>query len=148
MPGKETIMADDTLARMFWSRIQKSGEAPAPQGKRAGGGEAAFAIFSAGCTTIPVYPSYTPEQLAYIGGDSGAKTLIVEDPAQLAKALEARGKMDTLEQIVVIQGYEGRERSVHTWEELRRLGRDNAERLKSLLAGRGTSGRPGGNAPN
>ncbi|MFZ1059902.1 MAG: AMP-binding protein, partial [Candidatus Rokuibacteriota bacterium] len=142
-------MADDTLARMFWSRIDKSGDAPAQQVKRAGKWEtltwrqlgetvrevalgllalgrqkgeavallsasrpewvqADFAIFSAGCTTIPVYPSYTPEQLAYIVGDSGAKTLIVEDPAQLAKALEARGKMDTLEQIVVIQGYEGR----------------------------------------
>ncbi|MEK6666060.1 MAG: long-chain fatty acid--CoA ligase, partial [candidate division NC10 bacterium] len=176
-------MADDTLARMFWSRIDKSGDAPAQQVKRAGKWEtltwrqlgeivrevalgllalgrqkgeavallstgrpewvqADFAIFSAGCTTIPVYPSYTPEQLAYIVNDSGAKTLIVEDPAQLAKALEARGKMDTLEQIVVIQGYEGRERSVHTWEELRRRGRDNAERLKSLLADRVTTGRP------
>ena len=93
---------DDTLARMFWSRVEKSGAAPAQQFK--GGGQwqtltwreigeivrevalgllavgrqkgdavallsasraewvqADFAIFSAGCTTIPVYPSYTPE---------------------------------------------------------------------------------------
>ncbi len=176
-------MADYTLARMFWSRIDKSGDAPAQQVKRAGKWEtltwrqlgetvrevalgllalgrqkgeavallsasrpewlqADFAIFSAGCTTIPVYPSYTPEQLAYIVNDSGARTLIVEDPAQLAKALEARGKMDSLEQIVVIQGYEGRERSVHTWEELRRMGRDSAERLKSVLADRVASTRP------
>jgi long-chain acyl-CoA synthetase len=104
--------------------------------------QADFAIFSAGCTTIPVYPSYTPEQLAYIVNDSGAKTLIVEDAAQLAKALEARGKMDGLEHIVVIQGYQGQERSVHTWDELRRLGRDSAERLKSVLAERVASGRP------
>ena len=176
-------MADDTLARMFWSRIDKSGDAPAQQLKRAGKWEtltwrqvgeivrevalgllalgrqrgeavallstsrpewvqADFAIFSSGCTTIPVYPSYTPEQLAYIVNDSGAKVLIVEDAAQLAKALEVRGKMDSLEQIVVIQGYQGQERSVHTWDEVRRLGRDNAERLKSVLADRVASGRP------
>ena len=29
-------MADDTLARMFWSRIDKSGDAPAQQVKRGG----------------------------------------------------------------------------------------------------------------
>ena len=176
-------MADDTLARLFWSRVDKSGDAPAQQFKRGGKWEtltwrqvgeivrevalgllalgrqkgeavallsasraewvqADFAIFSAGCMTIPVYPSYTPEQLAYIVNDSGAKTLIVEDPAQLAKALEVRGKMASLEQIVVIQGYQGQERSVHTWDELRRMGRDNAERLKSVLADRVASTRP------
>ena len=176
-------MADDTLARLFWSRVDKSGDTPAQQSKRAGTWEtltwrqvgetvrevalgllalgrqkgeavallsasraewvqADFAIFSAGCMTIPIYPSYTPEQLAYIVNDSGARTLIVEDPGQLAKALEVRGKMDSLEQIVVIQGYEGHERSVHTWDELRRMGRDNAERLKSVLADRVASTRP------
>ncbi len=176
-------MADDTLARMFWSRVDKSGDAPAQQFKRAGRWEtltwrqlgeivrelalgllalgrqkgeavallsasrpewvqADFAILSAGCITIPVYPSYTPEQLAYIVNDSGAKTLIVEDPTQLAKALEVRGKMDSLEQIVVIRGYEGQEEWVHTWEGFRRMGRDNRERLKSVLADRVASGRP------
>src|SRR2546425_8097752 len=64
--------------------------------------QADFAIFSAGCVTIPIYPSYPPDLIAYIVNDSSAKTLIVEDPAQLAKALEARGKMDGLEQIVVM----------------------------------------------
>jgi len=176
-------MAQDTLARIFWSRVATGGEAPAERLKREGDwrtlswrelgatveevalgflvlgrrkGEAVallsasraewvqadFAIFSAGCVTIPVYPSYTPEQLAYIVSDSGAKTLIVEDPAQLAKALEVRGKMESVEQIVVIQGYAGRERSVFTWEELRRMGRENRERLKSVLAQRLASTQP------
>ncbi len=170
-------MAQDTLARIFWGRVETGGEAPAERFKRQGAwrtlswrelgatveevalgflvlgrrkGEAVallsasraewvqadFAIFSAGCVTIPVYPSYTPGQLAYIVSDAGAKTLIVEDPAQLAKALEVRGKMESVEQIVVIQGYEGRERSIFTWEELRRMGRENRELLKSVLAQR------------
>ena len=161
-------MDDGTLARMFWSRVEKSGDAPAHRfksegqwqtlnwrqvgdvvrevalgllalgrqkgdavallsGSRAEWVQADFAIFSAGCMTIPVYPSYTAEQLAYIVNDSGARTLIVEDPTQLAKAIELRTKMENLEQIVVIHGYAGREPSTHTWEELRRLGRDHVQ---------------------
>jgi long-chain acyl-CoA synthetase len=98
--------------------------------------QADFAILSAGCITIPIYPSYTPEQIAYIVNDSEARTLIVEDPAQLAKVLEVRGKMEAVERIVVIQGYQGQQPSVLAWEELRRLGQENAERLASALAER------------
>lgn len=170
-------MADDTLARMFWNRVEKGGDRPAQEFKRAGRWEtltwrqygevvrelalglvavgrkkgdavallsqsraewmqADFAILSAGCVTVPIYPTYTPEQIAYIVNDSESRTLIVEDPGQLAKALEVRGKMDRLEQIVVIQGYEGRESSVLTWDKLRQLGRENAEKLKSAVADR------------
>jgi len=175
-------MADDTLARMFWSQVEKSGSLPAQMVKRGGQwqtltwsqvgtivrelalglldlgrqpGEsiaflstsraewvqADFAIFSAGCVTIPIYPTYTSEQVAYIVDDADARTLIVEDPVQLAKALEVRGKMEKLEQIVVIQGYEGHEPSVLTWERLRRRGRENADKLKSVLADRVASTR-------
>jgi len=99
--------------------------------------QADFASFSAGCRTIPVYPSYPPDLIQYIVNDAGVKTLFVEDPGQLAKVLEVQGKMDGLEQVVVIQGYQGEPSShIMTWEGLRRLGRDNAERLKSDLAGR------------
>jgi long-chain acyl-CoA synthetase len=178
-------MADDTLARIFWTRIERSADRPAQQLKRQGQWEtltwravgeivrevalglialgrqkgdavallsasraewvqADFAIFSAGCMTIPIYPSYPSDLIAYIVNDSGAKTLIVEDPGQLAKALEVRGKMTGLEQIVVIAGAEPLESSeaVLTWEALRRLGRDHAERHRSTLADRLAAGRP------
>lgn len=170
-------MADDTLARMFWSRVERGGSAPAQKFKRGGTwqtlswrelgeitrevalgllavgrqrGEAVgvlassrpewvqsdFAIFSTGCRTIPIYPSYPPDLIQYIVNDAGIKTLIVEDPAQLAKVAEVRGKMDGLEQVVVMEGYQGKEPSVMTWEALRQLGRDRAEALKADLAGR------------
>jgi long-chain acyl-CoA synthetase len=105
--------------------------------------QADFAGFSAGCRTIPIYPTYPPDLLQYIVNDAGVKTLFVEDPAQLAKVLEVQGKMDGLEQIVVIHGYQG-ELSSHimTWDGLRRLGRDQGERLKSDLAGRVAEIRP------
>jgi long-chain acyl-CoA synthetase len=160
-------MAQDTLARMFWDRVDKSGDRPAQQLKEQGSWktitwrqvgdivqeaalglialgrqkgdavallsssraewvQADLAILSAGCITVPVYPSYPPHLVAYVVNDSQAKTLIVEDPAQLAKALEARAKMEGLEQIVVISGYDAPQppEMVLTWETLRRLGRE------------------------
>ena len=173
-------MDDRTLAHVFWSRVEASGDAPAHRFKhegqwrtltwrqvgdlvrevalgllvlgrqkgdavallsssRAEWVQADFAILSAGCVTIPVYPSYTAEQLAYIVNDSGARTLIVEDPLQLAKAIERRAKMENLAQIVVIYGFTGQEPSVHTWEELRRLGREHAQPLQRVRADRLTA---------
>ncbi len=105
--------------------------------------QADFAIFSAGCRTIPIYPTYPPDLIQYLVNDAGVKTLFVEDPGQLAKVLEVQGKMEGLEQIVVMQGYEGEASPrIMTWDELRRLGRDNVERLKSDLAGRVAEVRP------
>jgi long-chain acyl-CoA synthetase len=178
-------MPADTLARMFWDRVERSVSSPAQQFKQGGAwrtltwrevgdsvreiatglialgrkkGEAVgilsasraewvqadFAIFSAGCVTIPVYPTYPPDLIQYIVNDAGVKTLIVEDPGQLAKVLEVQGKMEGLEQIVVIQGYEGKEPSprIFTWEALRRLGRENREKFKSELASRVADTRP------
>ncbi len=106
-------------------------------GSRAEWVQADFAVFSAGGRTIPIYPTYPPDLIQYIVNDAAVKTLFVEDAAQLAKVLEVQGKVDGLEQIVVVQGYHGEASSrIVTWDGLRRLGRDNLERLKSELAGR------------
>src|SRR3989338_6674051 len=140
-------MAVDTLARLFWDRVERSADRPAQQWKQGGVwttiswremGEivrelalglialgrgkgdsvallsasraewvqADFAIFRAGCVTVPVYPTYPPDLIAYVVNDSGARTIIVEDPAQLAKVLEAQAQMRELEHIVVMSGYD------------------------------------------
>jgi len=178
-------MSADTLARMFWDRVERSGARPAQQFKRGADWktitwrevgdiarevalglialgrekgdmvallsasraewvQADFAIFSAGCVTIPVYPTYPPDLIAYVVNDSGAKTMFVDDPAQLAKVLQARDKMPGLQQIVVFAGYDAPHppKMVMTWESLRRLGRDNAEAHKSTLAERVATTRP------
>jgi long-chain acyl-CoA synthetase len=172
-------MAGDTLARMFWSRVERSADRPAQMFKRDGAwqtltwrqvgervedlalgllalgrrkGEAVallsasrmewvqadMAILSAGCVTVPIYPTYPPDLMAYVVNDSEARTLIVEDAAQLAKALEARSKMEGLEQIVVMFGYEPRQPSetIYAWETLRRIGREKRDALKPVLAER------------
>src|SRR5215475_3126127 len=179
-------MAADTLARMFWDRVERSGDRPAQQFKqgaawktitwrevgeivreaalgliavgrekgdvvallsasRAEWVQAEFAIFSAGCITVPVYPTYPPDLIAYVVNDSGARTMIVEDPAQLAKVLEVRDKMPGLQQIVVMTGYEATQppKMVMTWDMLRRLGRDNATRHGSTLTERLAETKPG-----
>src|SRR5207248_10238773 len=100
--------------------------------------QADFAIFSAGGVTVPLYPSYPPDLIAYVLNDSGARTIIVEDPGQLAKVLEIRDKTPGLQQIVVVTGYEATQppKMVMTWAMLRRLGRDNAAKHARTLAAR------------
>jgi len=178
-------MAENTLAKLFWSRVEQSADKPAQMFKQGGTwktltwremGEAVrevalglitlgrskgdsvgllstsraewvqadFAIFSAGGVTVPIYPSYPPDLIAYIVNDSGARTIFVEDAGQLAKVLEARDKMPALEHVIVMTGYDAPQppKAVMTWQTLRRLGRDNAEAHKSTLAERVTSTRP------
>ncbi len=178
-------MAQDTLARIFWSRVEQSADRPAQMFKRDGAwrtltwrqvgevvedialglvalgrqkGEAVallstsraewvqadMAILSAGCVTVPIYPTYPPDLVAYVVNDSGARTLIVEDAAQLAKALEAKPKMGALEQIVVIGGYEAMRPPdiVQTWDTLRELGRERRAALAPTLAERLASTAP------
>ena len=196
-------MTADTLAKMFWSRVEKSADRPAQMlkqggvwktltwretgdavrelalglialgrqqgeavallsGSRAEWVQADFAIFSAGCITVPIYPTYPPDLVAYVVNDSGARTIIVEDPAQLAKVLEAREKMSALQHIIVVSGYEATQppKMVHTWQMLRRLGREasathaetlaqriaavKADDLASIVYTSGTTGPPKG----
>jgi long-chain acyl-CoA synthetase len=101
-----------------------------------------FAIFSLGGITVPIYPSYTAEQVAYIVNDSGARVLIVEDALQLAKVLETRGRMPGLSRIVVIEGYDGQDPTLLSWDGLSRLGRDQARALAPVLAERVAGTRP------
>jgi len=177
-------MTQDTLAKMFWNRIERSGDQPAQQAKRDGvwktltwkevgqavrelaagllalgrkKGDAVgilsasraewvhadFAIFSVGCVTIPIYPTYPADLIQYIVNDAGVRTLFVEDTTQLAKVLEVQGKMEGLEQIILIQAEAGKTPNpwVQTWEQLRRLGRDSLDRVRSELEARRAGGR-------
>jgi long-chain acyl-CoA synthetase len=121
------------------------------------------AILSIGGVTIPVYPTYPPETLAYIVRDSETRTLFVEDAQQLGKVLGAAPEMPSLETVVLIQGSagapgDGRRIRVLDWEGLRLLGREASDpgaleaRLAQLKPGdvativytSGTTGSPKG----
>jgi long-chain acyl-CoA synthetase len=104
-------------------------------GSRAEWVQADFAILSAGCVTVPIYATYTSAQVASLVNDADARTLIVENRAQLAKALAVRRQMPRLQDIVVIDGGdEGEDPSVLTWARLRQIGRAREPELASRLA--------------
>jgi long-chain acyl-CoA synthetase len=65
-----------------------------------------YADFGAQCMGmlgVGVYPTSSPEQLAYILQDSGARVLLVENQEQLDKALAVRAQCPRLERIVVFE---------------------------------------------
>ena len=103
-------MAEDTLARLFWDRVERGSDRPAQQFKQGGAWQtltwrqmgqivrevalglialgrekgdaiallsssraewvqADFAIFSTGGITVPIYPSYPPDLVAYVNHD-------------------------------------------------------------------------------
>ncbi|HEV8675127.1 MAG TPA: long-chain fatty acid--CoA ligase [Methylomirabilota bacterium] len=104
-----------------------------------------FAIFSAGGVTIPIYPSYPPDAIAYILNDSGARTLFVEDVGQLDKALQASKQATRLDSIVLIQGQApsgagGKNLRVVDWAGLRGLGRGAGTEAERTLADRLAAG--------
>ncbi|MEO1064535.1 MAG: long-chain fatty acid--CoA ligase [Actinomycetota bacterium] len=66
-----------------------------------------LAILSAGAATVPVYPTSTSSQVAYVLADSGAVVCFVQDAAQLAKVLLHRDELPDLRRIVLMTGAAG-----------------------------------------
>ncbi|KAF4406485.1 MULTISPECIES: long-chain fatty acid--CoA ligase [Streptomyces] len=62
-----------------------------------------FAVWSAGAVTVPVYETSSPEQIAWILGDSGAVGAIVETEAHEAAVESVRGRLPELRNIWQIE---------------------------------------------
>jgi long-chain acyl-CoA synthetase len=63
---------------------------------------AAMAIQAAGGVTVPIYPSGTAEQIAYVVRHSGARFLFVEGAALLGKVIERWAEYAAVERIVLL----------------------------------------------
>jgi long-chain acyl-CoA synthetase len=61
-----------------------------------------FAISSAGGIVVPIYPTNSPEECAWVAGNSEARAIVCEDADQVAKILAVRDQLPALETIVVI----------------------------------------------
>lgn len=59
-----------------------------------------FAMVMAGVVSVPVYDTLTPEQVAYVLRDAGARAAFVADAEQLAKLVEAAAEMPELEHAI------------------------------------------------
>ena len=86
---------------------------------------ASYGISAAGGVVVPVYPTNSPRECEWVLGNSGAKAVICEDEAQLAKVQQVRANLPDLGSVVCIEGDGGD----LTLDELRSRGRsrDRAE---------------------
>ena len=86
-----------------------------------------FGITSTGATVVPIYPTNSPEECAWVAGNSEARAIVCEDASQVAKILAVRDQLPALETIVVIEpiadGAPGVDEAIPLGE-LRRHGRE------------------------
>jgi long-chain acyl-CoA synthetase len=86
-----------------------------------------FAISSAGGIVVPIYPTNSPEECAWVAGNSEARAIVCEDAEQVAKVLAVRDQLPALETIVVIEeiasGAPGADEAIPL-DEIRHHGRD------------------------
>jgi long-chain acyl-CoA synthetase len=61
-----------------------------------------MAIVALGAIDVPIYPTLTPPQIAYILSDAEAKVVIVSNTLQLGKILKIESELRTLQRIIVI----------------------------------------------
>ena len=92
-----------------------------------------FAISSAGGVVVPIYPTNSPSECAWVTSNSEARFIVVEDDEQAAKIAQVRGELPALEQVIAIEPtVEG----AISLEELRERGRgrDAAELAERAAA--------------
>ena len=80
-----------------------------------------YACLCAGVRDVPIYPSLTAPQIAYILRDSGARAVFAEDEAQLAKLMEIRDQCPELRNIIVFDAPGEIPDGVLAWRDLVRL---------------------------
>ena len=65
---------------------------------------AANAIWSIGSVVVPIYPSNSPHECAWVLGNSGAVAVVVDDAAQLAKIDAVRDGVPGLRATFIVEG--------------------------------------------
>ncbi|MEX1257558.1 MAG: long-chain fatty acid--CoA ligase [Gemmatimonadota bacterium] len=88
-----------------------------------------YGCLTAGVIDIPIYASLTPNQIAYILANCGARLIFVSDVDQLAKIEEIRAKCPALEGVVVFTPPPNSRGDAIEWSEF--LGRGEGERTRS-----------------
>src|SRR3954466_14539467 len=66
-----------------------------------------FAITAAGGVVVPIYPTNSPDECAWVAGDSESRFVVCEDASQVAKIAAVRERLPKLEEIVAIEPADG-----------------------------------------
>jgi len=117
-----------------------------------------FGSLSANILNVPIYPTNTPEQVAYILEDSGAEMIFVENQMQLDKVLQFREKLPKLRKAIMIEPYSGGDDFVIDLDALMKAGEKAMDRaaidgrtknidpedVATLIYTSGTTGNPKG----
>jgi long-chain acyl-CoA synthetase len=65
-----------------------------------------LAAMTLGATPFSIYPTFTPQQIAYVVGDAGARVAIVE-ASNLERFQAARADLPELDTVIVVEGADG-----------------------------------------
>jgi len=82
-----------------------------------------YAISAAGAVVVPIYPTNSPDECAWVAGNSESVAIVCEDPTQLAKIEAVRDQLPSLRHIVMIEGTSAGDGTIGL-EQLRALGRE------------------------
>ncbi len=85
---------------------------------------ASYAISAAGGVVVPVYPTNSPEECEWVVGNSGARAVVCENEAQLAKVEQVRANLPELKHTIGIDAGGGEV----TLDELRERGSSRGDR--------------------
>src|SRR4051794_13902770 len=66
-----------------------------------------FAITSAGGVVVPIYPTNSPSECAWVTGNSESRFIVCENAEQVAKIDQVRGDLPKLEAVIAIEAAEG-----------------------------------------
>jgi long-chain acyl-CoA synthetase len=114
---------------------------------------ASYGISAAGGVVVPVYPTNSARECAWVLGNSGAKAVICEDAAQIGKVNEVRDELPGLGHVVSIEPGDGdltlaelRERGTgrDAGELAERESRVSPEDVYTIIYTSGTTGPPKG----
>jgi long-chain acyl-CoA synthetase len=81
-----------------------------------------FAIAAAGGVVVPIYQTNSPEECAWVIGNSEARAVICEDAEQMDKVVAVRDRLPALEHLIVMDAGDGTEGAL-ALDELRERGR-------------------------
>jgi long-chain acyl-CoA synthetase len=120
-----------------------------------------MSIVTLGAIDVPIYPTLTPSQIAYILNDAGVKVVIVSNALQLGKILKIRSEVKDLQHIILMNDkLEPRSKDTIVYPEVFNMGKVvershptffrelqyhvKPENLLSIIYTSGTTGNPKG----